>query len=75
MERGLAPGRRVILMLSGYPLKANSYHSFRAVMRDADIVMVAASLNKFPFSFATVKQIRKPADLIDKKIGTVGLGD
>lgn len=46
----------------------------RAVMRGADIVMVAASLNKFPFSLVTVKEIRKPADLIGKKIGIVGFG-
>jgi NitT/TauT family transport system substrate-binding protein len=31
-------------------------------------------LNKFPFSFVTVKEIRKPADLIGKKIGIVGFG-
>ena len=46
----------------------------RAVMRGADIVMVAASLNKFPFSLVTQKEIRKPADLISKKIGIVGFG-
>ena len=46
----------------------------RAVMRGADIVMVTASLNKFPFSFVTQKEIRKPADLIGKKIGIVGFG-
>jgi NitT/TauT family transport system substrate-binding protein len=46
----------------------------RAVMRGADIVMVAASLNKFPFSLVTVKEIRKPADLVGKKIGIVGFG-
>jgi NitT/TauT family transport system substrate-binding protein len=46
----------------------------RAVMRGADILMVAASLNKFPFSLVTVKEIRKPADLIGKKIGIVGFG-
>jgi len=46
----------------------------RAVMRGADIVMVAGSLNKFPFSFVTQKEIRKPADLIGKKIGIVGFG-
>jgi len=46
----------------------------RAVMRGADIVMVAGSLNKFPFSLVTVKDIRKPADLIGKKIGIVGFG-
>lgn len=46
----------------------------RAVMRGADIVMVGGSLNKFPFSLVTQKQIRKPADLIGKKIGIVGFG-
>ncbi|MGH7797545.1 MAG: ABC transporter substrate-binding protein [Candidatus Binatia bacterium] len=46
----------------------------RAVMRGADIVMVAGSLNKFPFSFVTQKEIRKPADIIGKKIGIVNFG-
>ena len=46
----------------------------RAVMRGADIVMVGGSLNKFPFSMVTAKEIRKPADLIGKKIGIVGFG-
>ncbi|HEY7715162.1 MAG TPA: ABC transporter substrate-binding protein [Candidatus Binatia bacterium] len=46
----------------------------RAVMRGADIVMVGGSLNKFPFSLVTQKEIRKPADLIGKKIGIVGFG-
>ncbi len=46
----------------------------RAVMRGAEIVMVAASLNKFPFSLVTQKDIRKPTDLIGKKIGIVGFG-
>lgn len=46
----------------------------RAVMQGADIVMVGASLNKFPFSFVTQKEIRKPADLVGKKIGIVGFG-
>ncbi len=46
----------------------------QAVSRGADIVMVAGALNKFPFSFVTQKQIRKPPDLIGKKIGIVGFG-
>jgi NitT/TauT family transport system substrate-binding protein len=46
----------------------------RAAMRGADIVMVAGSLNKFPFSLVTQKEIRKPPDLIGKKIGIVGFG-
>jgi ABC-type nitrate/sulfonate/bicarbonate transport system substrate-binding protein len=46
----------------------------RAVMRGADIVMVTGSLNKFPFSFVTQKSIRKPEDLVGKKIGIVNFG-
>lgn len=46
----------------------------QAVMRGADIMMVGGSLNKFPFSFVTQKDIRKPSDLIGKKIGIVGFG-
>ena len=46
----------------------------QAVMRGADIVMVGGSLNKFPFSFVTQKEIRKPGDLVGKKIGIVGFG-
>jgi NitT/TauT family transport system substrate-binding protein len=46
----------------------------RAAMRGADIVMVGGSLNKFPFSLVTQKEIHKPADLIGKKIGIVGFG-
>lgn len=46
----------------------------RAVMQGADIVMIGASLNKFPFSFVTQKEITKPADLTGKKIGIVGFG-
>lgn len=46
----------------------------RAVMRGAEIVMIAGSLNKFPFSLVAQKEIRKPADLIGKKIGIVGFG-
>ena len=46
----------------------------QAVSRGADIVMVGASMNKFPFSFVTQKEIRRPADLIGKKVGIVGFG-
>jgi ABC-type nitrate/sulfonate/bicarbonate transport system substrate-binding protein len=48
--------------------------TIRAIMGGADIVLVGASLNKFPFSLVTQKEIRKPADLVGKKIGIVGFG-
>jgi NitT/TauT family transport system substrate-binding protein len=46
----------------------------RAVIRGAEMVLVGGSLNKFPFSLVTQKEIRKPADLVGKKIGIVGFG-
>jgi ABC-type nitrate/sulfonate/bicarbonate transport system substrate-binding protein len=48
--------------------------SVRGILGGAEFVMVAASLNRFPFSFVTQKEIRKPADLVGKKIGIVGFG-
>jgi len=46
----------------------------RAVMRGADMALVGGSSNKFPFSLVTHKEIRKPADLIGKKIGILRFG-
>ncbi len=43
-------------------------------LRGGDVVILAASLNKFPFSFIAQKEIRKPADLVGKKIGILNFG-
>jgi ABC-type nitrate/sulfonate/bicarbonate transport system substrate-binding protein len=40
----------------------------------ADLVIVAAGLNKFPFSFVTQTEIREPAQLAGKKIGISNFG-
>ncbi len=45
-----------------------------AINQGADLVFVASSLNRFPFSLVTQKNIRQPKDLIGKKIGIVSLG-
>ena len=45
-----------------------------AINQGADLVFVASSLNKFPFSLVTQKYIRQPKDLIGKKVGIVSLG-
>ena len=45
-----------------------------AINQGADLVFVASSLNKFPFSLVTQKSIRQPKDLVGKKIGIVSLG-
>jgi taurine transport system substrate-binding protein len=43
-------------------------------LRGGDIVIIAAALNKFPFSVVTQKEIRDPSDLIGKKIGILNFG-
>jgi taurine transport system substrate-binding protein len=43
-------------------------------LRGGDLVIVAAALNKFPFSVVAQKEIRKPSDLIGKKIGILNFG-
>ena len=45
-----------------------------AINQGADLVFVASSLNKFPFSLVTQKHIRQPKDLAGKKVGIVSLG-
>lgn len=45
-----------------------------AINQGADLVFVASSLNKFPFSLVTQKNIRQPKDLIGKKLGIVAFG-
>ncbi len=77
-ETVLVPGTsRQIQALVGDSIQfahVDAAGDIRAVMHGADIVMIAASLNKFPFSLVAQKEIRKPADLIGKKIGIVGFG-
>jgi NitT/TauT family transport system substrate-binding protein len=43
-------------------------------LQGGDIAIVGASLNKFPFSVVVQKEIRRPSDLIGKKIGIIGFG-
>src|SRR5258705_386815 len=43
-------------------------------LRGGDVVIIAAALNKFPFTLVAQKDIRKPVDLIGKKIGVLNFG-
>jgi NitT/TauT family transport system substrate-binding protein len=45
-----------------------------AINQGADLVFVASSLNKFPFSLVAQKSIRQPKDLVGKKVGMVAFG-
>lgn len=76
-----------VVMIAGSPrgiqaLVGNSVHfaqvdavtTINAILQGADLVMISGSLNTFPFSFVSQKEIRKPEDLLGKKIGIVGFG-
>ncbi|HEX2932361.1 MAG TPA: ABC transporter substrate-binding protein [Candidatus Binatia bacterium] len=45
-----------------------------AINQGADLVFVASSLNRFPFSLVAQKNIRQPKDLVGKKVGIVAFG-
>ena len=45
-----------------------------AINQGADLVFVASSLNRFPFSLVAQKNIRQPKELVGKKVGIVSLG-
>lgn len=48
--------------------------ALNAINNGADLVIVSGSLNSFPYSFVTAKEIRKPEDLVGKKIGILAVG-
>ena len=43
-------------------------------LRGGDVVIIAAALNKFPFTLVAQKEIRTPSDLIGKRIGILNFG-
>ena len=45
-----------------------------AINQGADLVMLSGTLNSFPYSFVAQKEIRKPQDLLGKKIGILAVG-
>src|SRR5262252_10581957 len=48
--------------------------AINAINQGADLVMLSGSLNSFPYSFVTQKEIRRPEDLVGKKIGILAVG-
>jgi len=45
-----------------------------AINQGADLVMISGTLNSFPYSFVTQKDIRRPEDLAGKRIGVLAVG-
>ena len=74
----LVPGSvRQIQALQGGSIhfaQVDAATAINAINQGADLVMISGSLNSFPYSFMTQKEIRKPEDLVGKKIGILAVG-
>jgi ABC-type nitrate/sulfonate/bicarbonate transport system substrate-binding protein len=74
----LVPGSvRQIQALQGGSIQfaqVDAATAINAVNQGADLVMISGSLNSFPYSFMAQKEIRKPEDLVGKKIGILAIG-
>ena len=72
MISGSAPGTQALLGGSTHFAQTDGTALIAAISQGADLVLIAAAVNKFPFSLVTQKNIRQPTDLIGKKVGIVG---
>jgi ABC-type nitrate/sulfonate/bicarbonate transport system substrate-binding protein len=74
----LVPGSvRQIQALQGSSIhfaQVDAATAVNAINQGADLVMISGSLNSFPYSFMAQKEIRKPEDLVGKKIGILAVG-
>ena len=71
---GSARGMAALISGSSDFAQGSASASIPIRLRGGDLVIVAAALNKFPFSVVAQKEIRKPTDLIGKKIGILNFG-
>jgi ABC-type nitrate/sulfonate/bicarbonate transport system substrate-binding protein len=74
MIPGSALGAQALLGGSTHFGQIDGTALISAINQGADLVFIGASLNKFPFSLVTQKNIRKPTDLVGKKVGMVAFG-
>jgi ABC-type nitrate/sulfonate/bicarbonate transport system substrate-binding protein len=74
MIPGSARGTQALLGGSTHFGQIDGTALIAAINQGADLVIIAASLNKFPFSLIVQKGIGKPMDLIGKKVGIVAFG-
>jgi ABC-type nitrate/sulfonate/bicarbonate transport system substrate-binding protein len=74
----LVPGsvRQIQALLGGsiHFAQIDAATGVNAIIQGADLVMISGTLNSFPYSFVTQKEIRKPEDLTGKKIGILAVG-
>ena len=74
----LVPGsvRQIQALLGGsiHLAQIDAATGVNAINQGVDLVIISGTLNSFPYSFVTQKEIRKPEDLIGKKIGVLAVG-
>jgi len=71
---GSARGMAALLAGSAPFVQGSATAPLSAFLRGGDVTVVAAALNKFPFSIVTRKELRAPSDLIGKKLGILNFG-
>jgi ABC-type nitrate/sulfonate/bicarbonate transport system substrate-binding protein len=74
MISGSAPGTQALVGGSTHFALTDGTALIAAISQGADLVLIAASSNKFPFSLVVQKNIRQPTDLTGKKVGIVAFG-
>ena len=74
MISGSAPGTQALVGGSTHFAQTDGTAVIAAISQGADIVLIAAAVNKFPFSLVTQKNIRQPSDLTGKKVAIVAFG-
>src|SRR5439155_1114652 len=71
---GSARGMAALISGSAPFVQGSATAPLSTYLRGGDVVVVAAALNKFPFSVVARKEMRNPLDLIGKKIGILNFG-
>ncbi len=74
MIAGSSRGIQALLGGTTHFAQGDGTAAMNARLQGADLVIITGSLNKFPFSMVTQKNIRQPSDLTGKKIGIVNFG-
>jgi NitT/TauT family transport system substrate-binding protein len=71
---GSARGMAALLSGSVPFIQGSATAPLAAFLRGGDVAVIAAALNKFPFSVVARKELRNPADLVGKKLGILNFG-
>ena len=74
MIAGSAPATQALVGGSTHFAQTDGTALIAAISQGADLVLIAAAVNKFPFSLVAQKNIRQPMDLIGKKVSIVAFG-